>query len=88
MSKYRNVPGTEVIVIADNKTNAASIIYKGFTYDYFFIEDTLWDTFKNETNIHDWTEKNFNDWIFHNLKRVYNLFETSHINPIGQYVLI
>lgn len=86
MSKYRNVPGTELT--ADKETFAMVIIYKGFTYDYWAIDDYLWETYQNETNPADWAEDDFNDWIFHNLKRVYNVFENYHINPIGQYVLI
>lgn len=86
MGKYRNVPGTEIS--SDTNKADCQIIYKGFSYNYWTIEDYLWDTFKNETNVADWTDNDFNDWIFHNLKRVYNVFENYHINTLGEFVLI
>ena len=69
--KFYGLPDVEFTV--PNDTDDPTIFYNGKYYNYYDVEDTLWDWFKEDTGSSD--ENAFESWVSENSDYVYSVLE-------------
>ena len=74
MANYRGIPNIEFVW--HGEWADPELIYKGHKFNYWDIEDSLWDYFlEGHTGKEEPTDDMFADWVRENHDTVYNMLE-------------